>query len=372
MKMNVKHLLVTATCSAVLLVSCKRDPVNPPVQNIDAMSEQIIKTEVGRLLNRQSDSRYAMVVEGGNKLNEYYRDEFSAKEMSDKINHFRDVNASISYRYTAVEVNTEVTKVEKNKEEVSVWTTDKYKMVSNDPDPEKPGAFVTTLGEYQHLYKMALLGNAWKIVSEECLNDGGPWYINLEPAIGNMGNTVRPTTEGIQYTYNRANAAYYAFLYWEIPNATYYCDYTAYGGDCTNFVSQCIRNGGWTTNGSWFHNGASCCTNLFGACRTSTCFTCSWIAAPDFYNYVRSSGRAWGASAVRDCNVGDVIQIGNNSSSSSTYHTMIVNRTTGSGSTKMVYLSYRNGGSNKPTYDKPFTQISGNYFFPWLLKSSGS
>lgn len=70
-------------------------------------------------------------------------------------------------------------------------------------------------------------------------------------------------------SYNRANAATYASSYAITANPSYY-DYTPIGGDCTNFVSQCLGNsgagnltqgydlirGGWplySSNYSWYY-----------------------------------------------------------------------------------------------------------------------
>lgn len=65
------------------------------------------------------------------------------------------------------------------------------------------------------------------------------------------------------FAYNGNNAAYYANKYATSPNSYYrYFE----GGDCTNFVSQCLRNGGLATtdtknkslginneSSSWYH-----------------------------------------------------------------------------------------------------------------------
>lgn len=43
--------------------------------------------------------------------------------------------------------------------------------------------------------------------------------------------------------FNRTNAQNYIYNYTITPNPAYY-DYTGYGGDCTNFVSQVLYAGG--------------------------------------------------------------------------------------------------------------------------------
>lgn len=48
-----------------------------------------------------------------------------------------------------------------------------------------------------------------------------------------------------QNSYNRAASTYYAELYWKNYNSAYKdMSSSGGGGDCTNFISQCIKNGG--------------------------------------------------------------------------------------------------------------------------------
>ncbi|MDD4408732.1 MAG: amidase domain-containing protein [Clostridia bacterium] len=57
-------------------------------------------------------------------------------------------------------------------------------------------------------------------------------------------------------SYNRNSAVNYAFTWWDSTNPKYY-NYDKIGGDCTNFVSQCIYAGSGVMNfnkiNGWFY-----------------------------------------------------------------------------------------------------------------------
>ena len=57
--------------------------------------------------------------------------------------------------------------------------------------------------------------------------------------------------------YNRANAVAYAHR-WAFDRNPAYADFSEMGGDCTNFISQCLHAGGaamnYTPNTGWYYN----------------------------------------------------------------------------------------------------------------------
>lgn len=95
------------------------------------------------------------------------------------------------------------------------------------------------------------------------------------------------------------------------------------GGDCTNFVSQALRHGGFsywsygkspTSNGVWWYNHDG-----------SDSWSHSWTVANNFYWFSRNSGRATVVSSVNDLLWGDVVQINFQPQSNSTLdHTLAV------------------------------------------------
>lgn len=122
-------------------------------------------------------------------------------------------------------------------------------------------------------------------------------------------------------TYNRSLAVSYADQYWTNYNPAY-TDFSGMGGDCTNFVSQCIRNGGapddtsGTQGSQWWYN-------LGTHARTP-----SWAGVDELYEYLmnNTNGGPKGTLTTNlySVNLGDVIQIDRHSNGGDYTHTTIV------------------------------------------------
>ncbi len=124
--------------------------------------------------------------------------------------------------------------------------------------------------------------------------------------------------------YSSASSTRYALDYALNPNPNY-ADFTNLGGDCTNFISQCLYAGGKS-----MHYG----TAYSGSCwyyTTSTNRSSTWTGASQFRNYVTSGNSQLNMSTSNWNNVvnGDIIQL---MSSGSAYHSLII--------TGVAYSSY--------------------------------
>lgn len=217
---------------------------------------------------------------------------------------------------------------------------------------------------------MQRIDGKWMIKSFEEHGIGGDtyrWYITRERF------TATPEFQTKATTYNRANAKAYAVLHWNSPDSRY-PDYTNYGGDCTNFVSQCLEAGNWAqtskVNGrgsslSWFHDqGYSAPPAL---AKRST----SWTAAASLYGFLLGSSRVNPASyPYTSMQEGDVIQLSN--STNGVHHSMIVTtRTVASNGTITIKVSYRNAGSFLPKKDFDVSTFSSSETkICWSLKNS--
>lgn len=101
--------------------------------------------------------------------------------------------------------------------------------------------------------------------------------------------------------YNRTLASNYAQKYALIKNPQYH-DYSNQGGNCTNYISQCIFAGAPqmnTSNNGWYYYSPS---------RTSV----SWANVEPFYNFaVTNQGEGFFATVgnIETCEVGDIIQL---------------------------------------------------------------
>ncbi len=102
--------------------------------------------------------------------------------------------------------------------------------------------------------------------------------------------------------YDRRKAIEYAFNWWNKRNPRFY-NFDKIGGDCTNFISQCLLYGGiemnYKTNG-WFYNSLSS--------RAP-----AWSGVEEFYSFLITNMSNYGVKG-RDCSiqeleVGDLIQM---------------------------------------------------------------
>ena len=119
----------------------------------------------------------------------------------------------------------------------------------------------------------------------------------------------------ITYEYNRRRAADYA-LKWAYRRNPLFTDFTGIGGNCTNFVSQCIFAG-------------SCAMNFemtFGWYYLSVDDRApAWTGVQFLYNFLTSNegvGPFGREVAALDTKVGDVIQLANEDGTF--YHSVIV------------------------------------------------
>ena len=80
----------------------------------------------------------------------------------------------------------------------------------------------------------------------------------------------------IASAYNASNAVSYANTYWSNYNPNY-SNYNSIGGDCANFVSQCLVAGGMQMTDGWY---------WYSYSNRSA----SWSACASMYNYFKNSG----------------------------------------------------------------------------------
>ena len=116
-------------------------------------------------------------------------------------------------------------------------------------------------------------------------------------------------------TYNREKACHYA-LEWAYKRNPAYLDFSELGGDCTNFISQCLFAGSGIMNYTpvygWYYNSAND--------RTA-----SWTGVAYLYNFLTSNkkqGVFASDTTIEHILPGDIIQLGD--SSNRYYHSLLV------------------------------------------------
>jgi hypothetical protein len=136
------------------------------------------------------------------------------------------------------------------------------------------------------------------------------------------------------FAYSPTAAVNYALTYWGPYNTNYNTAYREYTNDCTNFISQVVKAGGWvydetgdrTLNNTWY----------YGSFTFTTSY--SWAGAHNFNGFFNQSGRGFVATYFSDMLTGDILQAdfgptpdGNIS------HSMVV---TSKDASNNIYLTY--------------------------------
>lgn len=157
----------------------------------------------------------------------------------------------------------------------------------------------------EHLIILERKDGDWKIAEDRILNlPGSPTIqdsipILDDPAQSSQSAQLAPAGT----TYQRSSAANYARCYALGYNPAYR-NWIPQNADCTNFVSQCVRAGGWpmkivlycdNTNAWWY--------DYIPGRQTP-----SWIGAHDFFVFTIGNGRG-NTSSEANMQAGDILSI---------------------------------------------------------------
>ena len=116
-------------------------------------------------------------------------------------------------------------------------------------------------------------------------------------------------------SYRRAHAVEYAIT-WALSRNPLFSRFDAFGGDCTNFVSQCVFAGSCVMNETptfgWYY-------------RAAGDYAPAWTGVPFFYNFLTDNmgvGPFGREIPLESAEMGDIIQLGRQDGTY--YHTLIV------------------------------------------------
>ena len=145
--------------------------------------------------------------------------------------------------------------------------------------------------------------------------------------------------------YNRFDAKNYA-LKWALTRNPKYYSFDNLGGDCTNFVSQCIYAGSnvmnYTPLHGWYY-------------KSLNDRTPSWTGVNYLFNFLvnnKDVGPFAKLSNLEDIDIGDVIQLGDKKQNY--YHTLIVTNI----SNNQIYTSSHSQDSmNRPLYSYGYYNV---------------
>lgn len=247
-----------------------------------------------------------------------------------------ELNKNLTFNYNCIEVNDNVADMN-----VTVTKTFNYESY---PDIESATRdnYSISLKQEEDSWKIVEIENFVDDIMKVQLDDSN---VNLESIesiktyrdgiLDNVQSYFSDTSSSVlkptaasstrSTTYNGSGAVTYALNHALNYNDNYY-DFNAYGGDCTNFVSQCMFEGGNLP----MHYGSSY-TNTCWYYTTSTNRSSSWTGVEELYDYIFGSTSKINASHSNWSSVGggDIIQL---VSGGEGYHSLII--------TGIAYSSY--------------------------------
>ena len=136
--------------------------------------------------------------------------------------------------------------------------------------------------------------------------------------------------------YDREAAVNYAKR-WALGRNPAYMDYELWGGDCTNFISQCLRSGGIPLD----FNGSDVLKQWYWINDNKR--TPTWTAAEPFYKYIIGNNKEGTSNfgiyareaSYNELEIGDIIQLVYDNNA---YHNMIVSKVILEGKYLVDYL----------------------------------
>lgn len=163
---------------------------------------------------------------------------------------------------------------------------------------------------------------------------------------------IREKNLEIKTVYNYSAMAAYLERYWSNYNPAYR-NFNNQGGDCTNFVSQALKAGGWADKPGWYQNANYWWYNNYNQ-------TYSWTSVNHWATFAINSGRTSMLYNVWSCRVGDVVQV-KPSGSSTKVHTMMVSYY----SNGVPYFTYHSSNRYRRSLNQVLLDWLGGTFYSY-------
>ena len=170
---------------------------------------------------------------------------------------------------------------------------------------------------------------------------------------------------------NRQAIVQYAYYYALTPNKDYpnFEEAGVRGGDCTNFISQAMRAGGWPDAKGWYRNRTSWWSVVSPFPPTQSW---TWINADYFFSFIQSSSRVRTTDRVANLIPGDVISVDfDPQNNNGMDHTMLVSRKSNDGN---IYLAYHTNNTLDKSFYQFYNETAANTsnqarYYAWSLSS---
>lgn len=189
-------------------------------------------------------------------------------------------------------------------------------------------------------FEFAQVDGRWQLTGQHFLDEGGPLPVTEPPSGEEAGaplddpeaaSVERPAVPHLKKVdskgYNYQAMSNYARRHVHNYNPSYR-RFNDVGGDCTNFISQALRAGGWQNDSGWYRDYHNWWYNSGNQ-------TWSWINVNYWASFALSSRRSFNLTNVWLLSLGDILQM-DFTSNQSKDHSMIVTVR----SSTMPYLTY--------------------------------
>ena len=215
---------------------------------------------------------------------------------------------------------------------------------------------ITAMNLMVQSLKCKTIENDMKILMENYIKKYAPYA--GDENLADYASSLSEQSISTYASYNATSAVNYAYSWYNSYNTSKYPNCTNLGGDCANFVSQCLAAGGKATDDKWYITKKN--SNYLAPTTVSqlnNSWTLAdpspWISAKQFNNYWGSKvgNETFEASYVynnkstiynKDYYKGDVVQIlKKNNWWWDGYHTMIITNYSGGDFTLTYHTSNR-------------------------------
>ena len=151
--------------------------------------------------------------------------------------------------------------------------------------------------------------------------------------------------------YNRKKAVEYAYTWWNSRNPQFF-NFDNFGGDCTNFISQCLYYGDIpmqkSNNLGWFYN-------------SSNNRSYSWTGVVEFFNFCTQNNTGLGPKAklvtISMLEIGDIVQL-QQFSQDRFHHNLIITKINGIPNIENIFVTcHTNDAKDKPLKDYYYNKI---------------
>jgi len=232
--------------------------------------------------------------------------------------------------------------------------------------PDKTGELI------EHIITLSKTGNGvWHIVSDIIKNGpkSEPPIPGLPPippetpstTVAPQGTLLQedlnePSNEPLVQTtyYSGSAAASYARMYAKTPNPSY----RYFSADCTNFVSQALRTGGWWDVPGYYQSTSAWWYNSLNQ-------TWTWTGAHYFWLFTKNRPRGYIARYFSDMQLGDILQMDYTNDGYSD-HSMVV---TAKDSYGTIYLFYHTTNTLNRSINSILSQYPNARYSGWRIYS---